>query len=239
MENISSKDVLRGMNSLLRTMKQIFGAKFSIITINNLFIRQTSSVAGENSRKGKFLYVKYLVVALGGTITFSFLYQAYKWTIKVPICPNYDRNQDINLNNVLACTALVRTLDKQCSGNDSMKQIGAATGVNFKLTKVKSENINSSTKVILNDDDLIKRNIFDTTYILDYFKTLVDLLLKLDEIHITRLLTNLIGYYIYVCPECHSSITRQMISCTSYLNKVGLQANAANISEIESKKNDT
>jgi hypothetical protein len=89
------------------------------------------------------------------------------------------------------------------------KNIGAATGVNFKFIKAKSENIDSSIQVILNDNDIAQRNIFDTEYILDYLETLVDLLFKLDEIDCARLLINLIGYYIFIRPECHSSITRQ------------------------------
>lgn len=202
-----------------------------------LFIRHTSSVTLENSNKKKIPYIKYLVLTLGGTITFAFAYGTYKWSVQVPICPNYQRNQNIHTNNVLACTALVRNLDKQCSGKDPMKQIGAATGVNFKITQPQSQNItNSSTKVILNDNDIIRHNIFDDRFILEYFETLVDLLLKLDESHCVRLLTNVIGYYIYICPECHSSITRQMISCSSYLNKVGLQANAVDISEAQPPK---
>jgi hypothetical protein len=99
--------------------------------------------------------------------------------------------------------------------------------------------MNLSTRIILNDNDIIQRNIFDQTYLHDYFETLANLLVKLDEIYRVRLLTNIIGYYVYVCSECHSSITRQMISCTSYLNEAGLQRHAADISEIESQKNDS
>jgi hypothetical protein len=220
---------------LSRIIKQTFRPKFHPIVINCTF---TSSTILQNSNKERYRYIKYFAIALGGTITLSFAYKVYKWTVQVPTCPNYHRNQNININNVLECTALVRNLDKQCSGTSSMNKIGAATGVNFKLVQSKSENIDSSTKVLLNDNDIIQRNIFDNEYILDYFETLVDLILKLDEIHCTRLLSNLIGYYIFICPECHSSITRQMISCTSYLNKVGLRANAVDISEIVSEKGD-
>jgi len=66
------------------------------------------------------------------------------------------------------------------------------------------------------------------------FETLVDFILKLDDIHLARLLTNQISYYIFICSECHSSITPQMISYTSYLRQAGLERDAVDISEIES-----
>lgn len=180
--------------------------------------------------------MKYLVLTLGGTITSALIYQAYQWIVQVPICPNFDRKQKIMISNVLACTALVRNADKQCLGKSPMKKIGAATGINFKLVPAKPADIHSSTRILLNDNHIIKHNIFDETYLQGYFETLADLLVKLDEIHRTRLLSNLIGYYIYVCPECYSSITRQMISCTSYLNEAGLQHHAVDISEVKSQE---
>lgn len=216
---------------LSRTIKHIFGNNVNAIPNNYRLVQHTSSGVVENLNKGKFPYVKYLVIVVGGAIIFSFIYQAYKWTIQVPICPNFDRNQNININNVLTCTALVRNLDKQCSGNNPMKKVGAATGINFKLIRKES-----STQIRLNDNDIIGRNIFDKTYFYDYIQTLADLIIKLDEIHLRPLLTNAIGYDIYVCSECHSSITRQMISCTSYLNEAGLEGHAVDMSEIQSQK---
>ena len=217
-----------------RTIRNIFRNIFYSIPINYSLTRYTSSDIVVSPNRRKFSYMKYLLITLGGTITFSFVYQAYKWIVQVPICPNFDRKQNIVISNVLACTALIRNAHKQCSGNDPMKKIGAATGVNFKLVRDKSEEIHSSARIILNDNNIIQHNIFDETYVCNYFENLADLLVKLDEIDRTRLLSNVIGYYIYVCPECYSSITRRMISCTSYLNEAGLQYRAVDISDIES-----
>lgn len=217
-----------------RTIRNIFRNRFDSIPINCSFTRHTSSDIVKRPNTRKISYMKCLVITLGGTITFSFIYQAYRWIVQVPICPNFDRKQKIIISNVLACTALVQNADNQCSGNNPMKKIGAATGINFKLVLPKSEDIHSSARIILNDNNIIQHNIFDETYVHSYFETLADLLVKLDEIHRTHLLSNVIGYYIYVCPECYSSITRRMISCTSYLNEAGLQNRAVDISDIES-----
>lgn len=218
---------------LSRTIRNIVGNKLYSVPVNCSPIRHTSSGVVESSNKRKFPYVKYLVITLGGTITFSFIYHAYRWIVQIPICPNFDRNQYIHINYVLTCTALLRNVDKQCSGNSPMKKIGAATGVNFKLVQTKSEGTNLSTRINLNDNNIIQRNIFDETYVQDYFETLADLLIKLDEIHRINLLRNIVGYYVYVCSECHSTTTRQMISCTSYLNEAELQRHAVDVSEIE------
>lgn len=186
-----------------------------------------SSTTTEIQTKRKIPYIKYTILVLGGTITTSIVYQYYKWTVQVPICPNFDRKQTISIDNPLACTALLRNFDKQCSGNEAMEQIGAATGINFKLI---------SERVILNDNNLIGRNIFNEKYLMDYFETLADLLLKLDEKRIVSLLTNLLGYYIFICPECHSTMTRRMLSTTSYLNQAGLLNNPVDIQQIHSEQ---
>ncbi|CAF1301069.1 unnamed protein product [Didymodactylos carnosus] len=87
-------------------------------------------------------------------------------------------------------------------------------------------------EILLNDNSIADRNRFDTNYAIEYIETLANLITKLDEVHRTRLLSNLIGYYIFVCPECHSSITRRMISCTSHLNTAGLQEYGADLSDV-------
>ncbi|UJR32411.1 hypothetical protein I4U23_019873 [Adineta vaga] len=215
-----------------QTIKHTFTSKLSSTITTYIFKRQISSAEIQSLKKQKPRYFKYAAITVGGTITFSFVYQFYKWIVQLPTCPNYNRNQHINLNNPLACTVLLRNMKKSCSGKHPMIKVGAATGINFKLTQSKFESSDSSTKIILNDNNMIERNIFDATYVLDYFETLADLISKLDEIHITNLLSNIIGYYVFICPECHSSMTRQMISCTSYLNQAGLENYPADISEI-------
>ncbi|CAF1163007.1 unnamed protein product [Adineta ricciae] len=195
-------------------------------------VRCASSVGTNEFKKVARIYLKYAVLTVGGLVTCQFAYGYYKWTVKVPICPNYDRNQNINMNNVLACTALVQNRDKQCSGEQLMVKVGAVTGVNFKLSKSQTNSSNPSTNIFLSDDDMIEKNIFQEKYALTYFETVADLIVKLDEPHLVNLLSNRIGYYVFICPICHSSLTRQMPSCTSYLHQAGLEKHAADISEM-------
>ena len=76
---------------------------------------------------------KYVLYALSGGIGASLAYQAYTWIWQAPICPNYDKTQRISLDHVLACTAWIPNPNQFCSGAMTMRKIGAATGVNFKL----------------------------------------------------------------------------------------------------------
>ena len=69
----------------------------------------------------------------GGGISLSLAHQAYKWIWQAPVCPNYDRDQNLSIENILAYTTSVRNHGKPCSGHSLMKKIGAVTGVNFKI----------------------------------------------------------------------------------------------------------
>ncbi|CAF2802651.1 unnamed protein product [Rotaria sp. Silwood2] len=184
-------------------------------------------------------YIKNVGYLLGAGVAFSLAYAAYEWILRVPICPKFNRKQYININNVLLCTALLQNMNEQCSGRNPMKKIGAITGVNYKLSQVQLENSNVSSRILLNDELISQRNLFDINYISEYVETLTDLILKLDEDRRIKLLSNMIGYYVFICPECHSSLTQQIISCTSYLHKAGLQNNPVNISEIDNVKSQT
>ena len=118
-----------------------------------------------------------------------------------------------------------------------MKKIGAVTGVNFKIIDADPIEINSSLKINLSDKPISLRNLFDENYAEEYVNTLGDLILKLDDKHRHELLSNTIGYYIFVCPECRSTLTRRMISCTSYLISADLLHNAVDLFELTADKN--
>jgi len=199
----------------------------SFFMITRLF----SSTSADIPKKRNIPYIKYTILALGGTAVVSLGYQFYKLFDAAPTCPNFKRNQLIT-DQPFFCTALLRNADKQCSGKKSMEQIGAATGINFKLIQK-----DLSTQVRLNDDQLIGRNIFNGNYAADYFETLGDLIVKLqlykDQQYFVNLLTNKICYDIFVCPECHSTMTRQMISATSYLSKADLLEHKVDVKEVK------
>ncbi|CAF3234323.1 unnamed protein product [Rotaria socialis] len=215
------------------TLKHRIQTKIQHITINHQpFSTDRKTTTSHSIRQ----FVKNIGYLLGAGVTVSLVYAAYESMIRVPICPNFNRKQDINITNVLSCTALVQNTTKQCKGQISMKKIGAITGVNYKLVQAKSENSNVSSRVLVNDEEISQKNLFDVDYMPEYVETLADLLMKLDESHLIKLLSNTIGYYVFLCPECHSSLTQQMISCTYYLHNAGLKQNAVNTSDIENVK---
>lgn len=197
-----------------------------------MITRLFSSTSTDIPKKQNIPYIKYTILALGGTAVAWLGYQFYKLVDTPPICPNFKRNQFISIDNPFAFTALLRNVDKQCSGEKSMEKIGAATGVNFKLIQK-----NFSTQVRLNDDQLVGRNLFNENYAADYFETLGDLILKLqvhkEQKHLVSLLTNQIGFEIFLCPECHSTMTKQMISTTSYLSQAGLLEHKVDVKELK------
>lgn len=199
----------------------------------------TTKVTPSTSSRSKYQYIKKCGYLLGACVTFSLAYMTYEWTVRVPICPNFNRNQTININNVFSCTALVKDINEACSGRNPMKKIGAITGVNYKLVHNHFDKPSAGVHILLNDEEISRKNLFDINYMLEYINTMADLLLKLDESHRFQVLTNIIGYYVFVCPECRSSSTRQMLSCTVYLYDAGLQNSSVNISEIASTKTQT
>ncbi|CAF1587552.1 unnamed protein product [Rotaria sp. Silwood1] len=222
------------------TLKYGIGGKVQQNIVHDIlvcypFSTSTKSTPSHNIRRS----IKNVGYLLGAGVAFSIVYAAYEWIVRIPICPNFNRKQYVNINNVLLCTTLLKNMNEKCSGHNPMKKIGAITGVNYKLIQVELENSKVSSRIFLNDEEISQRNLFDINYISEYIETLTDLLLKLDEDHRIKLLSNMIGYYVFICSECHSSLTRQMISCTSYLHQAGLQNNPVNISEIDNLKTQT
>lgn len=191
-----------------------------------------SKTTSQNLRR----YIKNIAYLLGAGVTVSLAYTLYDSSVRPPVCPNSKRNQMIDKNNVLSSTAVIKNMDQKCSGQTPMEKIGAITGVNYKLVSAKSNDSNQSSRILLNDEDIVQQNLFNDNYMSEYIETLADLIVKLDEPRRINLLSNIIGYYVFICPECRSSLTRQMISCSSYLNKAGLQNKAANVSEVENVK---
>ncbi|CAF1004781.1 unnamed protein product [Rotaria sordida] len=224
----------------LNTLKYGIGTKLQQNIVHHIPVCYSLSTSTKSTTSHSIRHrIKNIGYLLGAGVAFSLVYATYEWIVRIPICPNFNRKQYVNINNVLLCTTLLQNMNEQCSGRNPMKKIGAITGVNYKLIQVQLENSNISSRILLNDEQISQRNLFDINYISEYIETLADLLLKLDEDHRIKLLSNIIGYYVFICPDCHSSLTQQMISCTSYLHKVGLQNHAVNISEIENVKTQT
>lgn len=183
-------------------------------------------------------YMKYMGFIFGSGISLGLSYKLYAWVWQAPICPNYDRNQIIDIRHVLACTARISNPEHSCSGRMTMKKIGAATGVNFTLVPIDPAQKNPSYSINLNEKAIALQNLFDENYVEEYIYTLGDLIVKLDDHYRSELLSNKIGYYLFVCPECRSTLTRRMISCTSYLTHAGLLHDAVDLSNFNSENGD-
>lgn len=126
--------------------------------------------------------LRYVLYTLTGGISASLVYQTYKWIWQAPRCPNYDKKQKIGIHYPLTCTVRVPVLEQLCSGQATMKKIGAVTGVNFKLIrKTSSDAENFSFVIHLNENSIALRNLFNDHYTDDYVQTLADLIMKLDD----------------------------------------------------------